>query len=180
MSIVFTILLVIIALIALVLLVAIFSKKSYSIQRDIIINQPGAVVFDYTRFLKNQDHFNKWIQKDPNLKPDFRGTDGAVGFVYAWEGNKKVGKGEQEIMAIEDQKRLDIEIRFEKPFEGISATVFTTESLSANETRFGWSITSEMKYPMNAMLLFINIDKMLGRDLSENLGMLKAILEKDK
>ena len=75
----------------------------------------------------NQDNFNKWTMMDPNMKRSFRGTDGTVGFVYAWDGNKRAGKGEQEITKITEGKRLDIEVRFERPFKAISSTPFTTE-----------------------------------------------------
>lgn len=54
---------------------------------------------------------------DPNMKKDFRGTDGTVGFVYAWDGNKKAGKGEQEIKKITEGERVDVEVRFEKPLK---------------------------------------------------------------
>ena len=37
---------------------------------------------------------------DPHIKNEFRGTDGAIGFVNTWEGNKKAGQGEQEIKGI--------------------------------------------------------------------------------
>jgi hypothetical protein len=35
-----------------------------------------------------------------------------------------------------------------------------------------------MKYPMNLMLLFFNMDEMLGKDLNTGLTDLKTILEK--
>jgi len=35
-----------------------------------------------------------------------------------------------------------------------------------------------MPYPMNLMLLFTDMEGMLGKDLSAGLGNLKAILEK--
>ena len=34
---------------------------------------------------------------DPNMKKEFKGTDGTTGFIYGWNGNKKAGEGEQEI-----------------------------------------------------------------------------------
>jgi hypothetical protein len=36
-----------------------------------------------------------------------------------------------------------------------------------------------MKYPMNGMLLFMNMDKLLGKDLETSLTNLKHILEKN-
>ena len=173
-----TILIIIAALIILLLLIALVSKKSYTVQREIIINRPKQEVFNYLKLLKNQDQYSKFVMMDPNMKKEFKGTDGTVGFVYAWEGNKQAGKGAQEIMKITEGERLDVEIRFIKPFEGIAQVLFTTGAISDNQTKVTWGMTSAMKYPMNIMLLIINIEKMLGKDLEISLSNLKTILER--
>jgi uncharacterized protein YndB with AHSA1/START domain len=177
MNIVIIILLVIAGIIVLLLLLALFVRKSYTIEREITINKPRNEVFNYIKHLKNQDHYNKWAMTDPGKKKDFRGTDGTVGFVYAWDGNKKAGKGEQEIMRIVEGERLDVEIRFVKPFEAVGNTPFITEALPGNQTKVKWGMSSRLKYPMNIMLL-MNLEKMLGKDLQTSLGNLKRILEK--
>ncbi len=179
MNVLLIIVLTIIGVIALLFILALFVKKGYAIEREITIDKPRPEVFDYLKHLKNQDHFNKWAMADPNQKKEFRGTDGTVGFVYAWEGNKKVGKGEQEIKSIKEDERIDVEVRFEKPFEAIAYTPFTTESLPGNQTKVKWAMSARMKYPMNIMLLFMNMDKMLGKDIQLSLGNLKTILEKN-
>ena len=173
-----TILIIIAALIILLLLIALISKKGYTIQRDIIINRPQQEVFNYLKLLKNQDHYSKFTMMDPNMKKEFSGTDGTVGFVYGWEGNKKAGKGEQEIMKIKEGEGLDVEVRFIKPFEGIAQMPFTTTAISGNQTKVSWGMISAMKYPMNIMLLFIKIEEMLGKDLEISLSNLKTILER--
>jgi len=165
----------IIVLIVLLLIAALFVKKEYSIEKEITINKPDTEVFSYIRYIKNQDYYNKWVMTDPTMKKQFRGTDGAVGFVYAWEGNDKAGKGEQEIREIRDGKELAIEIRFEKPFKGTAQTRMLTEPVSGNQTKVTWMMKGESNYPMNITNLFI--DKMLGGDLSESLLRLKRILE---
>lgn len=178
MNTIIMILFVIAGIIALLLLLALFTKKSYTIEREIAINKPKTEVFNYLKHLKNQDHYNKWVMMDPQLKKEFRGTDGTEGFVYAWEGNKKAGKGEQEIKRIKEGEKLDVEVRFIKPFEGIANTPFTTETLQPGQTKVKWGMSSQLKYPMNIMLLFMNFDKILGKDLEVSLGNLKNILEK--
>ncbi len=178
MNILITILIVVIAIIVLILVIALFSKKDYSIQRDIVINRPAADVFNYIKHLKNQDYYNKWVMRDPNMKKEYRGIDGTVGFVYAWNGNKQAGAGEQEIKSIINNERVDVEIRFERPFTAVSSGPFVTHALSADQTRLTWGLSSTMKYPMNAMLLFLNMDKLLGKDLETSLNTLKNILEK--
>jgi hypothetical protein len=53
-----------------------------------------------------------------------------------------------------------------------------TVSLADNQTRVIWSFSSSMKYPMNLMLVFMNMEKMLGDDLKTGLNNLKTILDK--
>jgi hypothetical protein len=113
---------------------------------------------------------------DPNMKKEFRGTDGTVGFIYAWNGNKDAGKGEQEIKKIVEGERVEVEVRFEKPMEGIANAPVVTEAISENQTKVKWGMHGKSTYPMNFMNLFM--DGMLGKDLETSLISLKGILEK--
>ena len=163
---------------AILLILALFVKKEYSVTRDITINKNISEVFAYIRSLKNQDNFSKWASLDPDMKKEYRGMDGTVGFVSAWEGNKKVGKGEQEIVNITEGERIDYKLHFIKPFEGLADSQFVTRAVGENQTNVSWGMSSSMKYPMNIMLLFMNMEKMIGDDFSAGLTNLKNILEK--
>ena len=177
MNIIITILLVLAAIVVFFLTIALFTKKSYSLQREIKIKRPLPEVFSFVSHLKNQEQFSKWVMMDPHMKKEYRGTDGSVGFVYAWDGNKQAGKGEQEIKNIKENERVEVEVRFIKPFEGIAKTPFITRAVSENETQVTWGMSSTMKYPMNVMLLFMNMDKILGKDVESSLLTLKGVLE---
>ena len=163
-------------LLAIPFIVALFVKKEYTVEREIIINKPRAQVFDYVKYLKNQDHYSKWVRIDPHLKKAYRGTDGTVGFVYAWDGNKQAGKGEQEIKNITAGERVEVEVRFIKPFAGTATAPIVTEAVSAKSTKVRWGMRGENKYPLNFMNLFIG--NMLGKDLETSLTTLKSVLEK--
>ena len=143
------IVLIVLIVVAIPFVVALFVKKTYSVEREIMISKPKQVVFDYLKFLKNQDKFSKWATMDPNMKKEYRGIDASVGFVSAWESqNKNVGKGEQEIRKITDGKRIDFELRFIKPFVGVANAYMTTDSMSRSETIVNWGFDSKMTYPM--------------------------------
>src|SRR3954471_21016115 len=119
MSILLTIIGIIAGIVVLVLVVALFTKKDYSVFREIVINKPVQQVFDYIRFLKNQDNYSVWNQLDPTMKKTYAGTDGTVGFMYAWDSNnKQAGKGEQAITEISEPKKIGMDLHFIKPFEG--------------------------------------------------------------
>ena len=172
------ILAVVVSIIVILLITAIFVKKDYAVEREITVHRSSDEVFNYLKHVKNQDNYSKWAMADPTMKKDFKGTDGTVGFVYAWDGNDEVGQGEQEIKNLEDGKRVNTELRFKRPFESIAQVHMITESVSANDTKIKWGMEGRNPYPMNLMNLFM--DGLLGKDLDKSLGKLKAILESDQ
>jgi len=169
---------VVLSLIALVLIVALFVDNEYSVAREVTIGKPKVEVFDYIRYLKNQDNYSVWAAMDPNMKKEFKGTDGMVGFVSSWDSeNEDVGKGEQEIKKITEGERIDYELRFYEPFEATDYAYMITESLNDSMTNVTWGFNGKMNYPMNLMLIFMNMDEMLGPDLENGLNSLKRIQE---
>lgn len=168
-----------VCLIALLLIVALFVQKDYSVTREVTINKPKNDVFNYVKYVKNQDQFSKWNQMDPAMKKEYRGTDGTVGFVYSWESQEKgVGKGEQQIRNIVDGERVDLDLHFIKPFEGRATADFITQAVSDQQTKVKWEFNSSMPYPMNLMRLFMDMEGMIGDDLQTGLNNLKSVLEK--
>ncbi|HMC85725.1 MAG TPA: SRPBCC family protein [Chitinophagaceae bacterium] len=179
MTILFTILGVIIGLIVLLLIIALFLKKEYTVQREVSIDKPSQQVFNYIKYVKNQDAYSVWNQLDPAMQKTYTGTDGSVGFVYAWDStNKQAGKGEQEITTIKEGERVETALHFIRPFEGRSVAYMTTTPASATQTKVLWGINGKMNYPMNIMLLVMNMENMMGKDLAGGLRNLKGILEK--
>jgi hypothetical protein len=166
-------------ILGLILLIALFVEKDFAVERDVIIEQPKEVVFDYVKHIKNQDNYTKWNKMDPNSKKTYTGTDGTVGFVAAWDSeNDEVGKGEQEITKIIEGERIESELRFQEPFESTSPAFMTTEAVGPNKTKVSWGFSGHMNYPMNLMLLFIDMEEELGKDMQQGLDNLKLELEK--
>src|SRR5258707_3833503 len=126
MNIIITIILVVAGIIVLLLIIALFMKREHYVKREIIINAPRQKIFDYVKLLKNQDEFNKDAMVDSDRKREFKGTDGTVGYIYAWSGNKNAGVGEKEIKNIIEGKRIETEIRFVKPVSAIAPRIMQT------------------------------------------------------
>ncbi|WP_316820209.1 SRPBCC family protein [Pedobacter gandavensis] len=166
----------IVGLIVLALIVALFVKKEYAVEREIVINKPKQQVFDYIKFIKNQDNYSVWNRMYPNKKTSYKGTDGTVGFVYAWDD--KESAGEQEITKITEGERMDMALRFKVPFEANDQAYMITEAVTDGQTKVKWGFSGSMKYPMNLMILCMNMEDMLGKDLQKGLEDLKVILEK--
>lgn len=173
------VLVVIVAIVATVLIAAALMKKEYSVEEEITINKPKSEVFEYIRYLKNQDNFSKWASMDPDMQKSYRGTDGTVGFVSAWSSdNEDVGSGEQEIINIDEGNKIDYELRFFSPWEGVSPAYLTTESISDNQTKVAWGFSGSMPYPGNIMITLMDFESMIAADFQTGLTNLKNILEK--
>jgi Polyketide cyclase / dehydrase and lipid transport len=178
MSILIIILIVIGAIVALFLLAALFTGKEMNIEKSITIARPQQQVFEYIKFIRNHDNFSVWAMMDPEMKKEYRGTDGQPGFVYAWDSSKKknVGAGEQEIKKIEEGKSIEHELRFTRPMQDVAKARFNFEPVSSGQTKVQWGFYSKMKFPMNAMKPLIQ--GMLSKNLETGLNNLKTVLEK--
>lgn len=171
------VLLVIAIIIAVMLVVALVAPKEYAVEREVVINCPKEQVFEYVKSLRMQDEWSVWGDLDPDAVYTYTGVDGTVGFISAWEGNKDVGKGEQEIINIVEGERVDFELRFVEPFASTADVYITTESLSESETLVKWGMSGKMPFPTNLFLLLMNMDKSIGKDFEQGLANLKMILE---
>ncbi|HEX7846389.1 MAG TPA: SRPBCC family protein, partial [Chitinophagaceae bacterium] len=130
----------------------------------------------YVKLVKNQETFNKHAMVSPDRIKEFKGTDGTVGFVYAWKGNKNAGEGEKEIMNLVEGKKVETEIRFTKPMKVSATMIMETEALSANQTKVYWSNAGTLKYPVNIFIPMM--EKNVAKDMNISLSTLKSILEK--
>jgi len=159
------------------LVLVILSPKGYDVSRSIEVERSKAEVYHHLKYLKNQDIWSPWSKKDPHMKKDFKGEDGNVGAMTSWEGNKEVGSGEQEITALKKNERIEAKLRFLKPWKSESDCYFQLNEIADNKTKVTWGFTGQNAFPMSIFMLFMSMDKMVGKDFEEGLEGLKKHLE---
>lgn len=168
------ILLFIIGLIAVVLIGALFAPKEFKGGAEITIDKPNQEVYNYIKFLKNQDHYGTWNQADPNMKKSYEGTDGTVGFAYSWDSEKfMVGKGKQVITNLTEGQKMESDLFFADQ-EDPAKSVMTTTAEGTDKTKVTWNVVGKSPYPWNFMNLFFNMDG----EFEKGLQNLKTQLEK--
>lgn len=168
---------VILGIIAFLLILAIFVPKSYTVSVKEVINKPKSEVFEYVRMLENQKQYSVFVLADPDLNPQITGIDGTVGAIQKWNSKlDEVGEGEQEITAITPD-RIDVDLRFKRPFEGNAKAANIFRSISENQTEIISEFYSNDRYPLNLMSYFIG-RKMMKDSETQNLQNIKKILEK--
>lgn len=170
---------VLLILIVLILVAGMFMKKDFAVTRSVEIDHSVNEVYDYAKYLKNQQEYSVWAKMDPDQKVTFTGTDGTVGFVSAWDSdNENVGQGEQEIVGMTENEKIDYVMRFKKPLESEGNATLNFKSTGEDCTHVEWSFSGDMSYPMNVMMPFIDFEGTLGPQLQKGLENMKTIIEK--
>jgi hypothetical protein len=167
-----------VVIIAMPLLVALFVPNQYTVNVSIVVNQPKTKVFDYIKILENQKQYSEWLKADPNLNTTITGTDGTVGAKQKWNSKiDNVGEGEQTITALTED-RMDVDLKFIRPFAGESKAVYILKTISPNQTQLTNEFYSQAKYPFNLMSYFIG-RPMIEKTQAQNMKNVKTILEKN-
>jgi hypothetical protein len=160
-----------------VLILGLIAPKDVAVSRTVMINAPKEAVFAQMTNFKNWTNWSPWYKMDTGMALTYSGTDGQVGSGYHWVGTdeKKTGEGEIKLASI-DGDRANYEMNFIKPFES-HPTSYMIASDSAGMTKATWGFNQHFSYPWNAMLVFMDMDKMLGKDFESGLANMKATVE---
>lgn len=162
----------------LILVLGLILKKDYSIVRKIIIKKPRQIVFEYIKLLRNQNEYSYYNKKDPQTIKSYSGEDGQVGFTYTWScKNNAIGTGTQTISKINEGELLRCDILFTKPLKLKSIAEIALISTNENETKVTWSFTSHYKFPLNVLIFFVNLEKLIGNDIASSLTVLREKIE---
>lgn len=168
--------LIVAAVILFVLIAGIFVSKTYHLEKDITINAPREKVWGNVNSLHAAEKWSPWLESDPSAKITYEGTDGTVGAIYKWNGNKEMGSGTQTLTKVESPSRVESHLHFIEPFEG-EADAYIQLTDQGNGTKAAWGFDTKYPYPMNVMLLFVNMDEMMGAHYNRGLEKLKSLSE---
>lgn len=164
------------ALGAILLIIAAFLPKEFELKAETTINAPQLQVWNYVKFLANQENYSVRVMADPQVKLTYSGTDGTIGFRQTRDSQmRNVGAGEQEIIAMQEWLSYDVEIRFTRPMKATNYARTMLESVGEKQTKVTNTFRGANPRPMNLMsMIFIG---QIRSDMQKNMDNLKAIIE---
>jgi uncharacterized protein YndB with AHSA1/START domain len=148
----------------------------FRIERRAHVQAPPDRVFANLVDFKRWRAWSPWEELDPAMRRELSGAASGPGAAYAWEGNRKVGKGRMEITGAEPPRRLVVKLDFIAPFEAHNVTEFLLEPRDGG-TEVTWVLTGPNPFMNKVMGIFMNFDKLIGRDFEKGLGRLKKASE---
>lgn len=160
-----------------VLLFAANKPDSFRVERRASIQATPEKIFSLINDLRAFNTWNPFEKKDPNLKGRYSGPSSGRGAAYAFDGNKDVGKGSIEIMESSPPSKVTMRLAMVEPFE-VQNTVEFTLVPNGGTTHVTWAMQGPAPFIAKVIHVFIDMDKMVGRDFEAGLANLKTIAER--
>ena len=170
---------VIVAAVILVLGIVIATRPaSFRVERSATVAAPPSEVFGYVNDFRRWKSWSPWEGLDPNLQRNYSGAPAGKGAVYDWSGNNKAGVGRMTIVDVVPNERIEIDLKFMKPFKAENTCVFTFRP-AGNNTHVNWKIYGPNTTMGKVMTLFGGMEKFVGKDFEKGLGNLAAVAQSD-
>jgi uncharacterized protein YndB with AHSA1/START domain len=145
---------------------------AFRIARSLTIPASPATLHAMIRDLKRWEAWSPWDKIDPKLQRTYEGAAEGVGATYRWLGNKNVGEGHMTITDVEPDARVTLDLEFLKPFPARNVTTFTLTP-AGEGTEVTWSMEGNNNFVAKAFGVFMNMDKMVGKDFEKGLAAMR-------
>ena len=167
--------------IVIVLILALRKPDAFTVRRSALVRAPAEQIFPLVNDFHRWTNWSPWENRDPAMKRSYGGAGSGKGAVYAWEGNKNVGSGRMEILDASSPSKITIKLDFFKPFEGHNTAEFTMlpqNGAAGPTTTVNWVMRGPAPFMHRVMQVFMDFDKMIGKDFEAGLASLKSLAEK--
>ena len=141
----------------------------FHVEKSIIIDSSPDKVYE---FVSNLSYWNKWSPWLV-LEPEATFTVAEDGDSYTWEG-ERVGSGEMKVLNREENKAVDYDLHFLKPWKSQADIRFEIKE-HGKQTKVTWLMDSKLPFFMFFMKNMMVA--MLGMDFNRGLNMLKDLAE---
>ena len=162
--------------IAIVLIIAASKPDTFSVRRAATVRAPAEKIFALINDFHRWGTWSPYEARDPAMKRSYSGPANGVGAVYGWDGNNNVGAGRMEILETSPPAKIVIKLDFFKPFEGHNTAEFTILP-QGDATDVRWVMHGPAPFMSRLMQVFINLDRMIGKDFEIGLANLKRLTE---
>jgi len=145
----------------------------FNVSRSTVVQAPADKVYALVASPRQWKAWSVWNRRDPAMQIDYSGPESGPGAVWQWK-SKSEGDGRMSFTAAEPNRRVVYELYF--PDFGTTSTGAFSFVPEGGGTRVTWSMAGEHKGIGKLFGLFMNLDKMVGRDYEKGLASLASVV----
>jgi uncharacterized protein YndB with AHSA1/START domain len=161
-----------------VLALAATKPDHFRVERSARIAASPERIFPLINDFRRWTAWSPYEHKDPAMRRTFSGPASGPGSIYEWVGNSSVGSGRMEIVESSGPERVAIRLDFLKPFEGHNMATFALAP-SGGATQVTWTMDGPTPFFGKILHVFIDMDRMVGRDFEAGLANLRTAVERE-
>jgi hypothetical protein len=94
----------------------------------------------------------------------------------SWNGNRKVGEGRMTVTDAQAPEVIHMKIEFLRPFKATNGIEFLFRP-EGRDTTVTWSMSGKNNFVSKAFAMFVDCDKMVGRDFEKGLANLNTVTQ---
>jgi predicted transcriptional regulator YdeE len=143
-----------------------------SVTRSILVNAPVEKVYNTVNDFTTWTTWSPWLIMDPEAKVTVADDKKS----YKWEG-PRTGSGNMTIAKEEENKMVDIDLQFLKPYKSKAKVYFHLET-KGEQTEISWVMDSSLPFFMFWMKKMM--ETFIGMDYERGLRLLKDYIEDGK
>ena len=163
--------------VACVLVAAAFQPSRFQVRRSATIAASPDRIYPLISDFRQWSRWSPYERLDPAMQRRFSGADRGVGAVYEWAGNSEAGQGRMAIISAPAPSALAIQLDFIQPIEAHNVASFTLEP-RGESTEVTWSMDGPTPYVGKIFHLFVDMDRLVGKDFETGLANLKTVAER--
>ncbi len=148
----------------------------FRVERTARVAVPADKLWPLIGELRAFNRWNPYERKDPMAQGTYSGAAQGVGSRYSWDG-KEIGAGSLEITGQQPGRAVQMKLDFVKPFEAHNQAEFALQPLADGATEVRWTMHGPAHFMSKLMGVFIDMDKMVGRDFEDGLQNLRELAE---
>ncbi len=167
---------VLVLLVSIILLTASRRPDTFRTARTRTISSAPEKLFPLIDNLRQMNSWNPYALRETSGTARYSGPERGEGATFHFAGSKS-GSGHIEVIESRPNSTVTLRLAMVKPFKVDNTVEFTLEPKGA-ATDVTWAMHGKQPLLGKVMALFINCDKMMGRDFEEGLANLAKIAEK--
>jgi hypothetical protein len=150
---------------------------TFRVSRSLDMQAPPEKIYAILTDFRRSGEWSPYEKLDPDMKRSFNGAATGKGAVYEWDGDSNAGAGRMEIAEAVPAQSVTLKLDFKRPFEASNVVDYKLAP-KGPATNVSWAMHGPMPFISKVMCVFVDLDKMIGKDFEQGLQNLKVLAEK--
>lgn len=157
------------------IVMAFFGPSKIHVERTAMVNCKSDVAYNEVNTLSHWIKWSYWDNIDPNMKSTFEGPESGVGAIHHWASdNDSVGNGSLTITTSDPGKWVETKLDFQDMGSSMGGWKFADTTGGTKVTAY---MDMEVPFLARPVMLFMDMEKILGDDFDKSLHGLKTLCE---